>query len=269
MPIAYHVLAGNSAAAKLWHVTAARPARGRLETTPEDFLKRAMSARSPAMRARYARQGLASRAPLDRTTQAMLLRQLYLSRYEARKFGEAHAIALQAIELDVLADVLLQDAARAAIASGDLDAALGHLRMAARRSPASRRAFHWWTLGSTLFLAHRYAEAIAALTRATRWGTRDKPLYRAHLALARIAAGERQDDELQDTIDELSHAACGQGYGRFVLGHLAYAAGEWSAARRYLEAFVRRTEQSRPTMAIALEGEVRMSRATLAKMRNN
>jgi tetratricopeptide (TPR) repeat protein len=228
-----------------------------------------MGARSAAMRAKYARQGLASRAPIDRTTQAMLLRQLYLSRFESRKFREARTIALQAIELDVLADVMHQDAARAAIASGDLEEALGHLRTAARRCPASRRAFHWWTLGSTLFLAQRYAEAMAALTRATRWGTRDKPLYRAHLALARIAAGEPHDPELQDTIDELSRAPCGQGYGRFVLGHLAYAAGEWSTARRYLDAFVRRTEQARPTMAIALEGEMRMSRATLAKMRNN
>lgn len=270
MPIAYHVLAVNSAAARLWYVTAtARPTR-RTESTPEGFLKLAMAARSSATRARYARRGLATRAPLDRTTQTMLLRQLYLSQFEARKFEEAHAIALQAIELDVLADVLHQDAARAAIAAGDLDAALGHLRMAARRCPASRRAFHWWTLGGTLFLAQRYPEAIAALTRATRWGTRDKPLYRAHLALARIASGELVNgDDLQETIDALAHAPCGQGYGRFILGHLAYGAGEWAAARRYLDAFIRRTEASRTAMTIALEAELSMSRATIAKMRNN
>ena len=220
------------------------------------------------MRARYAKQGLATRARLDRTTQAMLLRQLYLSQFEVRKFDAAHKIALQAIELDVLADVLHQDAARAALAAGDLDAALGHLRTAARRSPASRRPFHWWTLGATLFLVQRYDEAISALTRATRWGTGDKPLYRAHLALARIAAGEPVR-ELQETLDALAHAPCGQGYGRFVLGHLAYAARAWTPARRYLEAFVRRTEAARPAMGIALEGELRMSRATLAKMGSN
>lgn len=228
-----------------------------------------MAARSPSTRARYARQGLATRAPLDRTTQAMLLRQLYLSQFEAKKFEKAHAIALQAIELDVLADVLHQDAARAAIGAGDLEAALGHLRTAARRSPASRRAFHSWTLGSVLFMAQRYEEAIAALTRATRWGTRDKPLYRAHQMLARIAAGEPPSADLQETIDALAHAPCGQGYGRFVLGHLAYATGEWAAARRYLDAFVRRTEASRAAMAIALSAELKMSRATLAKMRHN
>src|SRR5262249_13155625 len=130
------------------------------------------------------------------------------------------------------------------------------------------RPFHLWTLGGTLFLAARYDEAIAALTRATRWGTRDKPLYRAHLALAKVAAG-RPAGDLQDTIDSLAQAPCGQGYGRFILGHLAYAAREWPKARRYLEAFVRRTEQARPAMGIALQGELKMARATLAKMAHN
>jgi tetratricopeptide (TPR) repeat protein len=227
-----------------------------------------MSARTPTTRARYARKGLATRTPLDRTTQAMLLRQLYLSQFESRKFAAAQKIALQAIELDVLPDVLHQDVARAAMASGDLDVAVAHLRVAARRSPASRRAFHWWTLGATLFLAQRYEEATAALARATRWGTRDKPLYRAHLALARLASGEHVTD-LQETTDALAHAPCGQGYGRFVLGHLAYAAGAWAHAKRYLDAFVRRTEGARAALGIALDGELRMSRATLAKMQVN
>ena len=235
---------------------------------PEDYLRKAMAARSARSRALYARRGLASRSTLDRTTHAMLLRQLYLSLYEGRRFDKAHEIAMQALELGVLPDVLNQDAARAALANGDLDAALNHLRAAARRGPASRRPFHLWTLGSTLFLAQRYDEAASALNRAVRWGTKDKPLYRAHLALSRLAAGERLDD-LQDTITALAEAPCGQGYGRFVLGHLAYAAGEWSAAKRYLEAFLKRTSISRPALGIALEGEVRMSRATLGKMNAN
>jgi tetratricopeptide (TPR) repeat protein len=220
------------------------------------------------MRARWAQRGLATRAPLDKTTQAMLLRQLYLSRFEARRFQEAHDLALQAAELEVMADVMLQDAARAALAGGDLDSAVAHLRAAARRSPASRRPFHLWTLGSTLFLAHRYPEAIAILTRAERWATREKPLYRAHLALARIAGGEPVED-LQEAIDELSQAPCGQGYGRFVLGHLAYASGEWGVAKKYLEAFVKRTGSSGSAMGVALEPEVRMAKATLAKMAPN
>jgi tetratricopeptide (TPR) repeat protein len=232
------------------------------------MLHKAMAARSPAARARWARQGLAVRSPLDKTTQAMLLRQLYLSHYEARRFAAARQVAQQALELGVLDDVLHQDAARAALATDDVEDAVSHLRMAARRGPASRRPFHLWTLGGVLFMAHRYAEAIAVLARAVRWGTRDKPLYRAHLALVRIASGERVSD-LQSAIDELAAAPCGQGYGRFVLGHLAYAAGAWPAARRYLEAFVRRSESSRPSLATALDAELKMARATLAKMSAN
>ncbi len=177
------------------------PARSPTRTA-EDLLQMAMAATTPAARSRWARKGLATRAPLDRTTQAMLLRQLSLSLYEARRFEQALAVALQAIELGVLPDVLHQDAARAALASGDVDDAVSHLRIAARRGPASRRPFHLWTLGSVLFLAHRYAEATAALERAVRWGTRDKPLYKAHLALVRLAAGEAMPD-LQSTIDDL------------------------------------------------------------------
>ena len=236
--------------------------------SPEEFLRRAMAAKSARSRGIYARKGLATAGAIDRTTHAMLLRQLYLSLYEARRFEQAHTVARQALELDVLSDVLNQDAARAALASGDLEAALGHLRAAARRGPASRRPFHLWTLGSTLFLAQRYPEAIAALERAVRWETKDKPLYRAHLALAQLASGDRPG-ELQETVRELAEAPCGQGYGRFVLGHLAYATGNWAAAKKYLEAFLKRTTASRPALVIALEGEVEMTRATLKKMSAN
>ena len=237
-------------------------------TAPETYLQKAMAARTRATRARYAKLGLASHDALDPTTHAMLLRQLFLSLFEGRRFKDAHAIAVQAIELGVLSDVLHQDAARAALAAGDLEGALGHLRAAARRCPPSRRSFHLWTLGGTLFLASRYAEAASALARAARWGGGEKPLYRAHLALARIAGGDAVSD-LQATIDRLAESPSGQGYGRFIHGHLAYAAGEWNAARRYLEAFVKRTGAQRVSMGIALEGELRMARATLKKMAAN
>jgi tetratricopeptide (TPR) repeat protein len=232
---------------------------------------KATAARTPAARARAARQGLAARQPLDKTTQALLLRQLSLALYEQDDFARAHEAAVMALDLGVLVDVIHQDAARAAAAARDTDAAVAHLRVAARVGPASRRPFHLWTLGSLLFLAHRYAEARAALERAVRWGSRDKPLYRAHLALTRIASGERVDG-LQATIDELAAAPCGQGYGRFVLGHLAYAAGAWDPARRYLEAFLARTAPARGArraVELALAGEIAMSRATLAKISAN
>jgi tetratricopeptide (TPR) repeat protein len=196
----------------------------------------------------------------------MLLRQLFLALFEGRRFREAHAVALQAAEVGVLSDVLLQDAARAALASRQLEDALAHLREAAHRGPASRRAFHYWTLGSVLFLEHRYEEAVAALARAAKSNAKEKALYRAHLALARIALGEPIGN-IQSTIDALVASPAGQGYGRFVLGHLAYAAGQWDTAAQYLDAFVRRALERGSAIAVALEGEIRMARGTLKKIK--
>jgi tetratricopeptide (TPR) repeat protein len=229
---------------------------------PEDHLQRAVAATTPRSRGTWARRGLAHRGRLDRTTQTMLLRQLYLSHYAQSHFERAYEIAVQATELEVLTDVMHQDAARAKQASGEIDDAVGHLRLAARLSPPSRRPFHWWTLGSILFLAERYAEAISALSRAARWGTTDKPLYQGHLALAKRTAGFPVRN-LNGLIQRLEQSPCGQGYGRFVLGHLAFRAERWDEAESHLKSFLARTKQGRKAMAIALAAEVQMSRETL------
>jgi len=107
-----------------------------------------MEASTARSRGIWARRGLASRNRIDRTVHAMLLRQLYLAHFEQRQFKAALEVAEQAAELDVLPDVVQQDLARALVALGDVDRAVSHLRLAARVGPASRRAFHWWTLGS-------------------------------------------------------------------------------------------------------------------------
>ena len=236
--------------------------------SPEHHLQKAIAARSASLRAKYARLGLSARARLDRTTQAMLLRQLYLAHFEGRRFEDARDIAVQLIQLQVLADVAHQDAARACQALGDVDRAMGHLRLAARSCPASRRAFHLWTLGGLLYLERRYGQAVSALTRAARWGTTDKPLYVGHLALARCAQGEALIN-LDGIIDQLEAAPCGQGYGRFVLGRLCGYAGRRDEAVRYLQAFVRRTNRGRPALGIALEGELAEARRALGEMRGN
>lgn len=233
--------------------------------TPEDILQRAIAATTPGSRRFWARRGLSLRSALDRTTQALLLRQLYLAYYEDRRFDKASQISEQLVALDVLPDVAQQDAARAKQALGDIDGAARHLRLAARVSPPNRRAFHYWTLGSLYYLAHRYDEAIAALTRAARWGTTDKPLYQGHLALARCAEGKPVED-LDAVIDRLADAPSAQGYGRFVLGLLLVHANRPTEARRHLEAFIRRTVAGRAAMAIALDGEVAHARETLAAL---
>jgi tetratricopeptide (TPR) repeat protein len=236
--------------------------------SPEQHLQKAVAARSAATRAKYARLGLSARSPIDRTTQAMLLRQLYLAHYEARRFLKAREVAAQLVNLRVLTDVAHQDAARACQALGQFDEALGHLRLAARTSPASRRAFHLWTLGSLLYLIARHAEAASVLGRAARWGTTDKPLYVAHAALAKCALGAIPAD-LDAVIDHLAGAPCGQGYGRFVLGRLCCHARRTEEAARYLEAFTKRTMSGRAALSIALEGELAEARRALAAVRGS
>jgi tetratricopeptide (TPR) repeat protein len=241
------------------------PPEIRGEAAAEELLTRAMRAKTPRSRALWARRGLSLRAPLDRTTHSMLLRQLYLAHYEERRFAKALDVALQSLELDVLPDVAHQDAARARQALGDIDGAAGHLRLAARVSPPKRRAFHWWTLGSLYYLAGRYPQAISALSRAARWGTTDKPLYQGHLAVVQCASGEHVPD-LSALMDRLAEAPAGQGYGRFVLGQMAFYDRRFDEARRYLEAFVRRSSSGRLALTIALGSEIAVAKHTLANL---
>ena len=242
-------------------------ARRRSKLLPEDHLKRAMAAKSPRGRAMWAGRGLASAEELHPTTHAMLLRQMYVARFAQHQFEEAYALALQAVELDVLPDVIHQDAARAKHALGDLDSAIQHLRLATRQAPASRRAFHWWTLGSLMFVGGRYDDAEAALSRAARWGTTDKPLYRAHLALAKCRAGKPVRD-LHRVIEQLEACPCARGYGRFILGHLAQHDGRPHDAARYLQLFVDRTSAEQRAKRIALSAELRIARDTLQQLRH-
>jgi hypothetical protein len=117
-------------------------------------------------------------------------------------------------------------------------------------------------------LLHRHVEAVGCLERAARWGTTDKPLYQAHAALARLARGEPVP-EAAALFERLEQAPCGQGYGRYVLGHLAFHLRRWDEAKLYLEAFVERLQQARPAMALSLAGELESARTTLARMRSN
>lgn len=227
-----------------------------------------MSAPTTAAREKYASLGLSSRSPLDRTTQMLLLRQLYLAHLERRAFQEAREISMQMLALGVLRDVAHQDAARACSALGDIEAALGHLRLASRHGPPHRRAFHLWTQGSLLYSVGRYDDAANVLSRALRWGTTDKPLYRAHLALARRAGGARVRS-LGRIIDDLAAAPCGRGYGRFLLGRLSAHLGRREDAIRHLDAFVKRTTGAKPTRAIALERELDEARSVLAELRRD
>jgi tetratricopeptide (TPR) repeat protein len=233
--------------------------------TPELMLRKATLARTSGMRAKYAQRGLAHDGALDHTTRAMLLRQLYLSHMEGRRFEEALKVAEEMVQIAVMPDVARQDAARACLGLGDRDGALVHLRLASRVSPPSRRAFHLWTLGSVLYLSGRAEDAIGPFGRALRWGTNDKPLYLAQLALARLACGEKVHG-LKAIRERLAEAPCGQGYGQFVLGELAFAEGDFAAAQQYLRAFVKRASNGRVALAVALQGEIARARRLLGRL---
>jgi tetratricopeptide (TPR) repeat protein len=236
-----------------------------VESSALDLLKKATLARTTTLRAKYATRGLSQRGN-DKTTQAMLLRQLYLAHMEAKRFTEALEVAEQMISVAIMADVARQDAARACLGLGEAEQALEHLRIASRVGPPSRRAFHLWTLGTTLYHHGRPREAAGILSRAARWGTTAKPLYLAQAALARHAAGDTVNGwgPLRERLEE---AACGQGYGQLVLGELAFHQCDFSSAERYLEGFIKRTASGRVALAVALRAEIQLARALLRQAR--
>ena len=98
-----------------------------------------------------------------------------------------------------------------------------------------------------------------------RWGTTDKPLYQAQLVLARLANGEKPGD-LSAVRERLSEAPCGQGYGQFVLGELAFHAGDRKEARRHLARFVKRSTTGRVALAVALDAEINRARTLLERL---
>lgn len=236
-------------------------------TKPEDFLRKATLAQSAGARAKYATRGLAQVGD-DRTLRAMLLRQLYLSHMEAERFDAAIEVARAAVEVGVLVDVACQDLARAHLGLGQQREAIEQLRRASRMGPASRRAFHLWTLGSVLYFHGDPRGAAAAFERAARWGTTARPLYHAQLLLARgsyepaaVGAGE-----LAQAREALEAAPCGRGYGRLVLGELAHRQGDAVSARAYLEDFAERTARGRVALRVGLAAELARARRLLEEI---
>lgn len=263
-----------------------------LEEHLGDLLRRASSAETAGARAKYATQGLAQ-VGADRTTRAMLLRQLYLSHMEAERFGEAAASARSVVELGVLSEVAFQDWARAELGRGQWQAAVALVRQAARSAPASRRSFHWWTLGCLLYLGGHSGRAADAFEKALRWANGSRPLYRAQLALARFEPAWRQagatpggtvpaSDAAGATApggsaaaeqphwgglrSELADSACGGGYGQFVLGLMAERQGDARAARSYLSAFCERVAGGRAALRVGLRAELEQARNVLTRL---
>jgi tetratricopeptide (TPR) repeat protein len=230
------------------------------ESAATAALARAMNAKTAEARVRHARLGLTHTCEID--TQAMLLRQLYLGLLESERFEEARRAAEQMIALGVLPDVSRHDAARACQAMGAFDDAVEHLRAAAEVGPPERRAFHLSSLGGLLYALGRDREAVEPLARAVAEQGRPRALLEAQLALAR----RESDLALDLAYGVLANDPSGEGYGRFVLGELAFARGDRARARVHLEAFLGRVRRARPASQAALAPEAARAAATLGRI---
>src|SRR5262245_15209294 len=95
---------------------------------PEAYLAAARTAGDAGARAHAAVRGLA-RPGLERDTQSLLLRQLYLAQLQGEQFAAAADSAEQMVELDEMTHVARADAARAYLALGDYARAVTHQRL--------------------------------------------------------------------------------------------------------------------------------------------
>lgn len=246
---------------------------------PSGFLLLALSTRSPDQKRYFARSGLEllkkgpGIAGLPSTLDdedddelvALLLRQIYLAELEEGNDEAALRLAEQMVDLGTLGDVARQDAARAAVATGDIDVAIGHLRIAARVCPAGRRAFHYAHLGSLLRFDGKIEEAVEAFHKARHWATEDRDLYRAQLALAEAAAG-RTNADLQELRDCLENEAEQKAYALWVLGELCVLLGDPARGSDYLQQFLERQKSAPRAKSLSLRGEVEHASALLKEI---
>ncbi len=227
------------------------------------YLLRALDTRDPEQKKFFAQKGL-SLFEDDDELNGLLQRQLYLAELEQGHDHEALAIAAKMIELGMLGDLARQDAARAAIAINDVDAAIGHLRVAARVCPAARRAFHYGHLGALLRFAGRPEEAVQAFIRANRWATEDRHLYQAAQALAEADAGKLGTDfeALRDSLEAQKLKA----YSLWMLGELCLLSGDPEAGAIYLKRFIDRQHDASRAQCLSLRGEIAHAEALLRKI---
>ncbi len=232
---------------------------------PDDWLARAVAAESPEERRACAEEGLAAAAPAEADTEALLWRELYLADFALGEYSNALQSAVRGADCGEMVDVFYQDASKAALAMGKPTMALNYLGKATSAAPARRRGFHLWSRGALHYVLGDLPRASFDLRRAVRSEPANEPLALAHLALVEVSRGN-DVKELQDIVSTLLESPAREGYGRFVLGHLAYAAADTQAAARYLGAFTDYVSGSDGPTRARLSGELAMTRATLAKM---
>jgi len=236
---------------------------------PEDYLARALRADDPEGRRREAELGLALPAEsIEADTRVLLLRQLYLAEMAERRYRKAAESAALMASVGPLADIAHHDRCRALQAAGDVQAALGAQRLAARNAPPRRRSFHYWSLATLQHFSGDIDGALKSLDKGLRHAQADRPLLVAHEAYVLLDAGEAVED-LQGIRTDLATAKCGQGYGQLVLGLIAHAIGDAPAARTHLRAFLRRNASADEVKQATLREELRRARLALAELESD
>lgn len=232
--------------------------------TPEDWLLTAVRTRDPEEKVLAAKAGLA-KPSIAPDTRVLLERQVYMGRLEQRRFRQALIHANRMIAVGVLKDIAYHDAARVQALLGEFDAAIASQRLAARVAHPERRSFHRWSLATFQHFAGRPDEALATLTRAMRSSTRDRPLLKAHALYVRLDAG-LPTRGAESIVASLRAAPSREGYGRFLLGMIAFLEGDSKTARAELGAFLARNEAADPGRGLTLREELRRARLALGRI---
>lgn len=234
--------------------------------SPEEHLYRALRAADAAGRLEHAEVGLAlPEAEVEPDTRVLLLRQVYLARLEMRQFRAAAETAEAMARIGPLRDIALHDRARALQALGEIDAAIDAQRLAARNAPPDRRSFQLWGLATIQHFARDDDAALATLRRGLRLAGRDRPLLKAHAAYIRLE-NDRPVRGLAAIRTKLAAAKCGQGYGQYLLGMIAFHMGDERAATVHLRTFLRRNAGIDAAKALTLREELRRARLALAQI---
>ena len=262
-----------------------RPSRGAGEEQPNicdaldasNCLLRALRSQAPEQKRHFAEQGLRllnggpgiagepAEDEEDYELMALLLRQKYLAEIEEGHDEVALRVAEQMVQLGTLGDVARQDAARAALGVDDIDAAIGHLRIAARVCPPDRRAFHFAHLGTLLRFDGQMDQAIEAFKKAIRWATEDRDLYLAQQALTEVALG-RTTADLEELRERLENDDPMKAYSLWILGELCVVLGDTESGAIYLRRFLSRQTGAPRAKALALKGEVAHASALLRQI---
>ena len=102
------------------------------------------------------------------------------------------------------------------------------------------------------------------LQRGLRWARKDKPLLRALAALIRLENNLAQP-RLGAIVASLASSPAREGYGRYLLGMIAYHMGDSRQAMVHLRAFLRRHASSSPAQLTTLRFEMQQAKAIVSR----